>query len=135
MDKFYYMNRWGEIFKEVWEWEELDFPVITGISSKQSKDWQEKLDVASLILDALGSEKGFWSLKELSEIHLNTDGSLSLYYQHMAAEIKLRPCDLESKMKGLKKVAEHLRRTGRIHQVTNIDLNHVDGALVSFKNG
>ncbi|MBW2118592.1 MAG: hypothetical protein JRH09_11830 [Deltaproteobacteria bacterium] len=60
---------------------------------------------------------------------------MSIYFNHMTAEIKLMSYDLQSKMEGLKRVAEHLRRTGRIHQVTSINLNRVDGAVVSFKKG
>ena len=135
MEKASYINRWGEVIKEVNEWEDMDFPVITGVSGNDQKAIKEKLKKASLIIKILESEKSLWSLNELSEIHVNSDGSMSIYFNHMNAEIKLMSCDLQSKMDGLKKVADHLRRTGRIHQVTSIDLNHVDGAVVSFKKG
>jgi cell division protein FtsQ len=135
LEKLSYMNRWGEIFTQVKELEDMDFPIITGVSEKDPKALKEKLEMASLILKALEPEKGLWSSNRLSEIHVNRDGRLSLYFDHMNAEIKLMPCDLQSKIDGLKKVEEHLRSTGRIHQVTSINLNHVDGALVSFKKG
>jgi cell division protein FtsQ len=135
LEKVFYMNRWGEIFTQVKEWEDMDFPIITGVSEKDPKALKEKLEMASLILKALEPEKGLWSSNRLSEIHVNRDGRLSIYFDHMNAEIKLMPCDLQSKIDGLKKVEEHLRSTGRIHQVTSINLNHVDGALVSFKKG
>ena len=135
MEKVCYMNRWGEIIKEANEWEDMDFPVITGVSGKDPKALKEQLERAALILKTLEPENGLWSLNELSEIHVNRDGRMSIYFNHMTAEIKLMSCDLQSKMDGLKKVAEHLRSTGRIHQVTSINLNHVDGALVSFKKG
>lgn len=130
-----YMNYRGEIFTQVKDWEDMDFPIITGVSGKDPKALKEKLEMASLILKALKPEKGLWSLNKLSEIHVNRDGLFSIYFNHMNAEIKLMSCDLRSKMDGLKKVTEHLRITGRIHQVTSINLNHVDGALVSFKKG
>jgi cell division protein FtsQ len=135
LEKLSYMNRWGEIFTQVKELEDMDFPIITGVSEKDPKALKEKLEMASLILKALEPEKGLWSSNRLSEIHVNRDGRLSIYFDHMNAEIKLMPCDLQSKIDGLKKVEEHLRSTGRIHQVTSINLNHVDGALVSFKKG
>jgi cell division protein FtsQ len=135
LEKLSYMNCWGEIFTQVKEWEDMDFPIITGVSEKDPKALKEKLEMASLILKALEPEKGLWSSNRLSEIHVNRDGRLSIYFDHMNAEIKLMPCDLQSKIDGLKKVEEHLRSTGRIHQVTSINLNHVDGALVSFKKG
>lgn len=135
LEKVSYMNHRGEVFTQVKEWQDMDFPIITGVSGKDPNALKEKLEMASLILKVLEPEKGLWSLNKLSEIHVNRDGRLSIYFNHMNAEIKLMSRDLRSKMDGLKKVAEHLRSTGRIHQVTSINLNHVDGALVSFKNG
>ena len=135
LEKVCYMNRWGEVFKEVYEWEDMDFPIITGVSGKNSEAREEQLERAALVLKILEPENGLWSLNELSEIHVDREGRMSIYFNHLNAEIKLMLCDLQSKMDGLKKVTEHLRRTGRIHQVTGINLNHVDGALVSFKKG
>lgn len=134
MDKTYYMNRHGEIFKEVNDSEEMDFPIITGISRDESEN-REQLHRAARIIKILESEKGLWSLSELSEIHLKKNRGMSIYFNHLAAEIKVTAKDLADKMDGLNKVAEHLSRTGRIQQVTRIDLNHVDGAVVSFRKG
>jgi cell division protein FtsQ len=129
-----YMNSHGEIFKEVLEWEDVDMPVITGVLPSDS-DRSRQLRAAVCVIEVLGSEKGMWSLRELSEIHVEDDGGMSLYFGHLAARIRLTEDDLANKVKGLKKVAEHLTRTGKIRQVTGIDLNHLDGALVSFKEG
>jgi len=133
-DRTYYMNRWGKIFKEVCDSEEMDFPVITGVSFK-GPDKEKGLSQAAQAIRTLESEEGPWSLKGLSEVHINRDGSLSLYFNHLAAEIRSLGSDLEMKMEGLKKVAEHLNRTGGIARVTGIDLDCVDGAIVSFREG
>ena len=145
-DKVYYMNRWGEAFKEVDKSEEMDFPVITGLS-KEEADVKKQLGIAVFIIKILESEEGQWSLNELSEINVKKDGGLSLYFNHLPVEIKLMSdlpaiagsadegkwaADLSNRLDGLKKVADHLRQTGRIHQVTKIDLNYVDGAVVTF---
>ncbi len=134
MDKACYVNRWGEVFKEVSEGEDTDFPVITGISGGGT-ELLNQLNRSANIIRALEQEKGLWSLAELSEIHLKKDGSISLYFNHLEAEIKVMDGDLAKKMSGLKKVAKHLRGIGRIHQVTGIDLSHMDGAVVSFRKG
>jgi cell division septal protein FtsQ len=132
-DGTYYMNQWGVVFKKVNEFEEMDFPVITGVS-KQESEAQEQLESVAHVIKILASQKRPWSLKDLSEIHVKKYGEISLYFGHLGAEIKT--CgDFESKMDGLKKVAKHLSKTGRIHQVTGIDLNFVDGAVVSFRKG
>ena len=64
-----------------------------------------------------------------------TRGEMSLYFTSLPAEIKLVWNGLEDKMEGLKKVAAHLRKTGRIDEVAAIDLNYDDGAVVAFKKG
>ena len=65
---------------------------------------------------------------------MNENGGMSLYFNRLSAEIKLACENLASKIAGLKKVAKHLTQTGRIHQVSGIDLNQDDGAVVSFKS-
>jgi cell division protein FtsQ len=133
-DKIHYMNRHGEIFKEVKDSEEIDLPIITGASLDILED-SEQLHRAARVIKILEAEKGLWSLSELSEIHLKRNRGMSIYFSHLAAEIKVTVEDLADKMDGLNKVAEHLSRTGRIHQVDRIDLSHVDGAVVSFRKG
>jgi cell division protein FtsQ len=130
-DGIYYLNRWGEIFKKVQESEVVDFPIITGISLQSGKA-QEQLYRVSHVLQVLELEEGRWSADELSEIHIRENGSVSLYFEHLSAEVRLMWYDLENKLEGLKKVTEHLTRSGKIHQVSRIDLNQVDGAVVSF---
>ncbi len=133
-DKIHYMNRQGEIFKEVDDSEEIDLPIITG-ASRDILENHEQLHRAARVIRTLESERGLWSLGELSEIHLNRNRGMSIYFSHFAAEIKVTVEDLVDKMDGLNKVAEHLTRTGRIHQVDRIDLDYVDGAVVSFRKG
>jgi cell division protein FtsQ len=134
MGKIYYMNRWGEAFKEVRGSEGIDFPLITGFSKEEPKV-QEKLKRVAYIIKALESEGGHWSLSCLSEVNIKEDGLISLYFPHLKAEIKLMWYDLGIKMDELKRVTRHLRQTGQINQVANIDLTYMDGAVISFKRG
>jgi len=133
MDGIYYMNRRCEIFKKVNESEDVDFPVITGISRQDQKALVQ-LHRAARVMEILASQKGPWSLKGLSEIHMRND-EISLYFSHLSAEINMKCEDLPGKMDGLKKVTKHLRKTGQIHQVTGIDLDSRDNAVVSFRKG
>ena len=50
LDKIYYMNRWGEVFKEVGDSEDMDFPVITGVS-KQGSEISKQLEEAACIMN------------------------------------------------------------------------------------
>ena len=131
VDGIHYMNQWGEVFKEVSGSDDIDLPVITGLSGL-GPDTRGQLHRASRVIKVLKSENGPWSLRELSEIHLKEDGEISLYFNHLKAEIRSMWNDLGSKMEGLKRVAEHLNRSGKIKHVIHIDLNYADGAVVSF---
>lgn len=134
MDDFYYVNRWGEIFKKVSGSDDMDLPVITGLST-DNIDIREELRQAIHVVRVLEPEKGPWSVSELSEIHVRKDGAVSLYFNHVKAEITFMWDELADKMDGLRKVAEHLNQSGKIDLVTRINLNYVDGAVVSFENG
>lgn len=133
-NKIYYMNQYGEIFREVDGSEEVDLPIIT-CASRDILENGEQLHRAARVIKILEDENGLWSLKELSEIHLKKTEGMSIYFSHLAAEIKVTVDTLADKLEGLNKVAEHLSKTGRIHQVDRIDLNHIDGAVVSFRKG
>ena len=131
IDHYYYMDFYGEIFKELQDGEEIDFPIITGIHSKDPQS-RIQLKLASQVLKSLESEKGQWSLKELSEIHLNKNQTVSLYFIHLGAEIKTRADDILAKLASLNKVANHLRQTSTIHEVSSINLNSRNGIIVTL---
>ncbi len=133
MDKIYYMNQHNEVFKQIDDSDPIDFPVITGVTGKSRKaHWQ--LHRAGSAIKTLKSQKKPWSLKELSEIHVKDEG-MSLYFKHFSAAVSVMSDELGNKLQGLRKVTKHLRKAGRVHQVTGIDLNSEDGAVVSFKKG
>jgi len=132
LDQFFYMNRQGRLFKSVSLDEEMDFPILTGLS-KADPDKMEKLDQTAYVLNVLKAQKDLWSLQNLSEIHLNKNGGISLYFNHIRATIRISRHNLARNMEELKQVAKHLNESGKINLVTQIDLNHVDGAIVSFK--
>jgi len=133
-EKLYYMNRFGKVFKEVSPNEAVDFPIVTGVSSDET-DRQKQVGFSMQVLQFLETQKDPWSLKNLSEIHVKKDGDVSLYFSFLPAAVKLRAQNLESKMKELKRVVEHLNSTGRIHTVKAIHLDYGEGAVVSFKKG
>ena len=132
MNKFYYMNKQGELFKTISPKDEIDFPILTGLSP-EDPDWKNKLIQTAKVLSVLKKEKDQWSIRNLSEIHLDKNGEISLYFNHMPAAIRIPGQNVASKMDALKQVAKHLSESGKIHLVTQIDLNHGDSAIVSFK--
>ena len=133
LDKLYLMNRWGNIFKEADPMGDLDYPIITGVSMNES-DRQKHLMRVAHVLNILSNENSPWSLNDLSEVHVKRDGNISLYFTSFPGVIQARGRDFGFKIDDLKKVVDHLKRTGRTQMVRGINLNYHDGAAVSFKN-
>jgi cell division protein FtsQ len=141
---FYYINKLGDPFLKADEKQNLDLPFITGTSFKQP-DMNRVLDrVMSVINELSHQKKGPCSLSELSEIHLNKKGGISLYFNRFPAEIKLM-CGLsvdygqdtwqiylKKKVDELNRVATHLSRSDRLLQVKSIYLDKDDEVVVSF---
>lgn len=131
LDTLHYMNAAGRVFKAVSPGEDLDYPVVTGVS----REAEEGLHLAARILEGLESEEAPWSLEALSEIHVEEDGQASLYFRGLQAAVRLRAEELKQKMADLRMVVEDLERSGRIHRVRGINLAIKDGAVVSFQKG
>jgi cell division protein FtsQ len=129
-----YMNRWGELFKEVLPDERVDFPVITGLSEKK-REREEQIKAAVHVLHLFESEEPPWDLDHLCEVHVKEDGTLHLYLSFMPGQIRLKAGDLAAKLDELKKLVEHLASTGRIHMVKAIHLDYGEGAAVAFEKG
>jgi len=134
LDRLYYMNSYGEIFKPVMRGEDRDYPVVTG-TSKETAEAMRQLAETGYVMDVLASREGKWSVDNLSEIHFNRDGELSLYFSDFQAEIRLVAGGVEEKMDGLERLTETLARSGRMTDVRGIDLEYDKGAVVSFKEG
>jgi cell division protein FtsQ len=131
LDRMFYMNRWGKLFKEVEQTDFKDYPVVTGILKEEKKDYP--LRFAAGILDLFKANSGAWSLNALSEIHFNNKDNVSIYSMSLPAVIKIGSNELDLKGRELKKIIKHLTKTGRIHMVKAIDLNYGNGAVVSFR--
>lgn len=133
LDKLYYMNQWGTLFKEADPKGHLDYPVITGVA-RHGEGNEKDLQTAVRVLKILESEKEPWSLKDVGEVHVRKDGDVYLYFSSLPAVIQSNSFGLEKRMKDLKKVVAHLNDTGRTQLVKSINLNYRDGAVVAYRN-
>lgn len=133
LDRLYYMNRYGEPFKELEYSDNKDFPVITGVSPHEA-DQRHYMKLAAKILSVFESEEGDWSIDNLSELHFEDSEKVSLYSTSLPVVLKGGCDELVEKKKELKKLMDHLKKTGRIHMVKAIDLNYSDGAVVSVRD-
>ncbi|MBN2061508.1 MAG: FtsQ-type POTRA domain-containing protein [Deltaproteobacteria bacterium] len=133
-EKLAYVNRWGMVFSETVQTDDMDYPVITGVD-KNKDDMDERLRIAVSILNVLEAEPEPWSIKELSEIHLEKDGDVSLYPVSIPIAVNIRGSELAGKKAKLKKIINHLTSKGLIHTVKRIDMNYDNSAVVSFRKG
>jgi cell division protein FtsQ len=131
-DKLYYMNKWGKVFKEVDTGDDMDYPIVTGVS-KGGENAGEKLTLAAGILEAFASETGHWSLDDISEIHVNDGGNALIYSISLPFAIKVGGENLEEEKSKVKQLVSYLKSAGGIEAVTVIDMNYHDGAVVSYK--
>ena len=133
-ERLQYMNRTGRIFKEVEEGDPMDFPIVTGLPAGAVES-DKNVQTAVLVLSVLEAEKGRFSAEQLSEVHVRGDGSVYLYYSSLPFGVKVRADELTKRMDDLKKLVEHLTRSGRIRSAKGINLEYAEGAVVSFKKG
>lgn len=131
-DKLYYMNRWGKVFKELDQGDNADYPVITGVS-KTADNAGEKLALAARILDSFAAETGLLSLDDISEIHMNDGGDALIYSLSMPLAVRMGVEDLDKKKSRLKTLVRYLQGSSVIDTVRVIDMNNLDGIVVSFK--
>ncbi len=133
-EKLYYMNRWGEIFKEVARGEPVNLPVVTGLADLGSEAREQLRQVASFI-EILKTRKGAINFASLSEVHIDSTGHFSVYFTGVPAEIQMGLPGLELQLAKLDRLISHLKKTGKIHEANRIDLEYPGGAVVSFRPG
>ena len=131
-DRFQYVNQYGEVFKEVGPDEPLDYPVITGMALKSEKGESPFLRAMN-VLEVLETEKSPWSLRDLAELHFQEQGNIVLYFCSLPVAIEVRENELSAKLDDLKKVVVHLKNSGQWTLVRKIDLNYIEGIVVSYK--
>ncbi len=134
-EKLYYMNKWGEIFKEVDPGEPVDFPVVTGLADLGSEAGEQLREVASFIQILKTQKGGPISFVNLSEIHIDNTRHFSVYFKGIPAEIQMGLPGLKIQLAKLYKLVKHLRKTGKIREANRIDLQYAGGAVVSFRSG
>jgi cell division protein FtsQ len=126
-----FMDREGVIFKEVERDEPVDLPVVTGLSPGDKANGAYLKEVASF-LNALYLMDTPLSVERLSEIHVEEDGTLAIYFNKLPFKVFLGGDDFIRKIDSLTHIIKHLRATHRLYQVRSIDLGYSDRAVVAF---
>ena len=131
LEKMYLMNRDGILFKEVEKDDRIDFPVITGLSTVGNKN-EGYLKRAASFLNALCLNDAPLSIKELSEVHVGEDGTLSIYLNKLSFKVFFGKDGFLRKIDALNHIVKHLRDSHRLYQARSIDLDYKDRAIVGF---
>jgi len=126
-----FMDKEGIIFKDVESNDCIDFPVVTGLSQGDAKNGAKLKRVASL-LNAIHLCAFPLLIKNLSEIHVEEDGALIVYFKKLPFKVLFGRDDFERKIGSLIDIISHLRTTYRLDQARSIDLDYSDRAVVAF---
>jgi cell division protein FtsQ len=133
LEKLYLLDSEGVVFKEVEQGDSIDFPVITGLASSGRENRECLMRVASF-LEALGSSSSPVSVRELSEVHVEEDGGLTVYINKLPCRIFFGRDDFIRKIGALTRIIRHLKSAHRLYQAQSIDLGYGDRAVVAFRD-
>jgi len=130
-EKMHFMDGEGVIFKDVERDDCIDFPVVTGLSADCTKNQAYLKRVASL-LNAFQQGDTPLSGKELSEIHVGKDGTVTVYFNELPFKVFFGKEGFIGKIDALKHIIKHLQATQRLYQARSIDLDYNVRAVVAF---
>lgn len=136
LDELYVVDRNGEIFKKAELKEKLDFPILTGLTLQ---DWKQKdpkarelIRQALEVMELLGGGKVF-SLREISEIHLDKKNGVTLYTLDSSVPIRLGLGDYGDKLNRLEKVFPDIR--SKLKNMEYVALNYPKKVVVKMRVG
>jgi cell division protein FtsQ len=131
MGYLYYLDRNGEIFKPLSRGDNLDFPVITGISeddlTNDPTGCRNMLKAALEISDLLRTGTVF-RLEDISEIHVDKGYGYTLFTAQGGVPVKLGKDCFPEKLARLSRIFKDL--SGQLRDLEYIDLNYNDKIVV-----
>ena len=136
LDELYLMDRNGEIFKKAELKEKMDLPILTGVTLQE---WKQKdprtMELLQQALELLGHLEGrkVFSLRDVSEVHLNRKKELTLYTLQGGVPIHFGSGDYADKLNRLEKVLPDLR--SKLKSVESLTLNYPKKVVVKMKEG
>ncbi len=130
----YYLDDQGEIFKVLDAADNLDYPVVTGFDYAKAQTHnaeyaQQLREVVGLLSDL--SQRELFSLDQISEVHFEADGGLSLYTLEGGVKIKLGSADYERKLDRLERIYAELQP--KLPLLDYIDLNVEEKVIVRIE--
>jgi cell division protein FtsQ len=131
LDRMYLMNREGVLFKEVGKNDPVDFPMITGLAKGDEKLNRHLARVASF-LTAYSASREVSAVGELSEVHVEKHGALSVYFNQLPFRVFFGSGEFARKLDSLHRIIEHLQMTHRLGRTRSIDMDYPDRGVVAL---
>lgn len=126
LDGLYVMDESGVVFKKLTEEDELDLPVITGLSEGGSGEIEGKVFELMKVL----KERSGFNLASVSEIHVDPAFGLSVYTLDEGVRLDFGKGEFERKLLSFEKVLE--ARSGALAGIDAIDLDSERDVIVKF---
>lgn len=133
LDYLYYVDHAGEVFKMLESGDQLDFPVITGITRQYLLDnpdqSQDFLELAMRLMNELENRELF-NLEDVSEINYDQQEGLILHTRIGGVPVHVGTQDFDAKLNRLETVYTDLEP--RLLALKYIDLNVTDRVIVKL---
>ncbi|MBI5237169.1 MAG: FtsQ-type POTRA domain-containing protein [Deltaproteobacteria bacterium] len=132
LDDLYVMDREGVVFKKASHEDDLDLPVVTGLTREGLKKDSKGLTEGLLeLIRALKDRKGF-NLARVSEIHVDPTFGLSVYTLDEGVRLELGVGGYEQKFASFEKILRS--REGTLRGIEAMDLNNCREVVVRFNS-
>jgi len=136
LDQFYYVDDQGVLFARATAEDGLDFPVITGLDTKNtieaSPGSRRMLEKAVGVITFFRHNKNMLP-SSISEVHMDPVLGLTLVLEGNRTPILLGSENVLEKIDRLHMVLQVLKREGRRHAASLIDLDYPDRVVVRFR--
>jgi len=133
---FYYVDEEGEVFKKALPGEDMNYPVLTGLTLREAVE--ERADVEPLIklgielVKLCGRSRDF-PCSELSELHLDRSAGVTLVRAADGMRIRFGFEGFEEKWSRMERALLELREEAA--KVAELDLNYEGRVTIRFREG
>jgi cell division septal protein FtsQ len=133
LDRMWLINREGVPFKTVAKHDPIDFPIITGICVGDQAVGEHLKRVAGFLTTYSLSRMAL-AARELSEVHVEKDGALNVYFNELPCKVFFGRDDFARKIDSLQRIIKHLDFNHQLDHAKSIDIDYQNRAVVAFKD-
>jgi cell division protein FtsQ len=135
LDDLYLVDRHAEVFKKAEPRDQLDFPVLTGLDTREVMERDKQaVNLVGQALELLGilRQRKIFTPRDVSEIHLSKQNGLTIFTLKGGVPIRLGSGGLADKIDRLEKVLPDLQP--KIKEVEYLDINYPRKVVVKMRD-